>query len=251
MTVIRRFAVASGLSRLIERQCGPKPVVEGHFSPQSHAGICVRLEPEACCLVRAEANGNAAVEERAAIPRAHAEPLVAVCAARLAFRRTCLLLEAKREALLDRFTQPNGLDLISLEFEALEERAAFVPPVWFGPELTADAQFDRASLAFRAPALTEAVVSNATLEAVLDLLEQGTGERSSSAVVQSAEPSPPRDPNSTSTPARCATPASAAEDVIANLSRALGEQSTTSAAAVAKQPAVLRARQVIARRLGG
>ena len=40
-----------------------------------------------------------------------------------------------------------GLSLVEVEFSSMAEAAAFVPPEWFGPEVTDDARYTNASLA--------------------------------------------------------------------------------------------------------
>jgi CYTH domain-containing protein len=178
MTVIRRFAVASGLARLVEWQCGSEPVEGGHFGGQSGRGCYVHLAPEQCAIILTADHLNLSTEERAVVPRAHAEALLEVCAARTVYRRARVGLDDGRNAVIERFTHPGKLDLIAVEFDSREEADQFVVPSWFGPEISADPNFSRHSLATACPTPLDIDLSDSVLEGVLDLLDQGVRDRS-------------------------------------------------------------------------
>ncbi len=52
----------------------------------------------------------------------------------------------------------SGLVLVEVEFESEAEASAFVPPAWFGTEVTDDPAYTNASLATRGRALGEAAM---------------------------------------------------------------------------------------------
>ena len=114
-------------------------------------------------------------EERAEIPRSQAEALLAVCTGQVGFECTIVSLAASQHALLQRFIAPGSLDLLTVEFEDGGDASAFVPPAWFGPEVTQDAAYDRGALARAGvPAPEQIPVSNAMLEELLDRLEDAS-----------------------------------------------------------------------------
>ena len=80
-----------------------------------------------------------------------------------------------KQALLQRFVAPGPLDLLNVEFAAGEDADGFVPPAWFGPEVTQNPAYHRGSLARAGlPASEDIPLSNTMLEELLDLLEEGT-----------------------------------------------------------------------------
>jgi len=178
MTVIRRFAVASGLARLFERQCGSEPVEGGHLGGQSGSGCYVHVAPEQCAILLMAEDLELSTEERAVIPRAHAEALLEVCAARTAYRRARVGLDDGRDAVIERFTHPGKLDLIAVDFDSRDEADQFAVPSWFGPEISADPNFSRRSLAIACPTPLDVGLSDSVLEDVLNLLDQGVPGRS-------------------------------------------------------------------------
>jgi hypothetical protein len=109
------------------------------------------------------------------VPRSQAEALLAVCAGKVGFECTIVALRSGKHALLQRFTAPGSLDLLSVEFDEGEDANAFAPPAWFGPEVTQNPAYHRVSLARSGlPASEEIPLSSAMLEELLDLLEEGT-----------------------------------------------------------------------------
>ena len=112
------------------------------------------------------------MEERTEIPRAHAEALLDVCAGRLTLERSTLPIDGGAEVLIERIAQPRGINTVTVEFHNPDEAQAFTPPPWFGPEITTESSFGRQVIALdRLPELPEVPLSNAIMEAVLDLLE--------------------------------------------------------------------------------
>ena len=93
----------------------------------------------------------------------------------MGFECTIVPLGASQHALLQRFIAPGSLDLLTVEFKDGGDASAFVPPAWFGPEVTQDAAYDRGALARAGVPAPEAIpVSNAMLEELLDRLEEAS-----------------------------------------------------------------------------
>src|SRR3954452_8013280 len=171
----RWFLVASSLARLIRKEQGVTGrIVEGYFSPRPDRDHFVSLEPGHAYLVLAPV-GGAGEAERTEVPRSQAEALLAVCAGKVGFEGTIVPLRDGRQALLQRFVAPGPLDLLSVAFAAGEDADGFVPPAWFGPEVTQDSAYHRGSLArVGLPASDEISLSNAMVEDLLDMIDEGT-----------------------------------------------------------------------------
>jgi CYTH domain-containing protein len=172
----RRFLVASSLARLIRKEQGiAGRIVEGYFPARPDWDHFVSLEPGHAYLILAPAREGAGEVEQTEVPRAQAEALLAVCAGKVGFECTLVPLRDGQQALLQRFVAPGVLDLLSVEFAAGEDADGFVPPAWFGPEVTQNPAYHRGSLARTGlPASEDIPLSNAMLEELLDLLEEGT-----------------------------------------------------------------------------
>jgi CYTH domain-containing protein len=171
----RRFLVASSLARLIRKERGMAGrIVEGYFPARPDRDHFVSIEPGHAYLVLAPV-GGAGEGERTEVPRSQAEALLAVCAGKVGFERTIVRLRDGKQALLQRFVAPGSLDLLSIEFAAGEDASGFVPPAWFGPEVTQNPAYHRGSLARTGlPASEDILLSNTMLEELLDLLEEST-----------------------------------------------------------------------------
>jgi CYTH domain-containing protein len=179
MPITRRFLIAPSLTRLIRKECGSERVIEGYFAPQSERQSRVRIETAQSCLILASTDVEAA-EERTDLPRLHAEALLDVCPGKVTFERSALRLQGQ-EALVDRFVTPGPFDLVSVEFTDKAEAAAFLPPVWFGGEVTDDDNYSNNTLALSGlPTASETPLSGAALDAVLDALEGRPGRAASS-----------------------------------------------------------------------
>jgi CYTH domain-containing protein len=172
----RRFLIASSFARLIRKEQGVVGrIVEGYFPARPHREHFVSIEPSQCCLVLAPTREGGGAEERAAIPRSHAEALLAVCTGKVGLECTIVPLGGSQHALLQRFIAPGSLDLLTVEFEDGGDASAFIPPAWFGPEVTQDAAYDRGALARAGvPAPEEIPVSNAMLEELLGRLAEAS-----------------------------------------------------------------------------
>jgi CYTH domain-containing protein len=170
MPVTRRFLIAPPLTRLIRKECGSERVTEGYFAPQAERQSYVRLEKAQSYLVLTSSEAEAA-EDRTDLPRLHAQALLEACPGTAIFERSTLCLDA-HEALVDRFVTPGSLDLISVEFMTQVDAAAFLPPVWFGSEVTEDDSYSNRAMALSGlPPAPETQLSNAALDAVLDAVE--------------------------------------------------------------------------------
>src|SRR5215203_3467214 len=171
----RRFLVASSLARLIRKERGMAGrIVEGYFPARPDRDHFVSIEPGHAYLVLAPV-GGAGEGERTEVPRSQAEALLAVCAGKVGIECTIVRLRGGRQALLQRFVAPGSLDLLSVEFAAGEDVDGFVPPAWFGPEVTQNPAYHRGSLARAGlPASEDIPLSNTMLEELLDVIEEGT-----------------------------------------------------------------------------
>jgi CYTH domain-containing protein len=176
MSTVRRFLVAPSLVRLIRKERGGARITEGHFAPQGGRSSFVRVDGQQCQLVLLNKGPDGVpVEERTDVPRAHGDALLDVCPGKAAYDRTTLTIGG-REIAIDRYVTPGSLDLVSVAFDNDGEAAGFQAPSWFGREVSAEPAFERQSLAIQGvPAQEEVPLSNAALDAVLDLIEPRFG----------------------------------------------------------------------------
>jgi CYTH domain-containing protein len=224
----RRFLIASSVARLIRKEAGVAGrIVEGYLPARPDRDHFVSLEPGHAYLVLGPAGEGAGEEERTEVPRSQAEALLAVCAGKVGFECTIVRLRGDTQALLQRFVAPGPLDLLSVEFAVGEDADGFVPPAWFGPEVTQNPAYHRASLARAGlPASDDIPLSSTMLEELLDLLEEGTmaaqlGRGSSPSVHD--EP-PAEGPNDGAFPTELPAPSIVsvpADDLMAGLAEAL------------------------------
>jgi hypothetical protein len=170
----RRFLVASALARLIRKEAGVTDrVVEGYFPPRPDLDHFVSIEPGHSYLVLVPTQ-DGSLEERTEVPHSQAEALLAVCAGKVGFECTILRLRGGKQAVLQRFLVPGPLDLLSITFAEGEDVDGFDPPIWFGSEVSQNPAYDRGSLARAGvPAPEEIPLSNAMLDELLDVLEEG------------------------------------------------------------------------------
>ncbi|GEP09033.1 hypothetical protein [Methylobacterium gnaphalii] len=162
--------------RLIRKERGASRIVEGYFTPKGERISFVRVAGPEChlFLVVRGVDGHSD-EELTAVPPTHGNALLDVCAGKITFERTVVPLGG-RDVAIDRFVTPPGLDTASLIFADSDSAQTFVPPVWFGREVTGEAGFEPAAVAIGGvPAGGELTLNNAALDAVLDLLEPRFG----------------------------------------------------------------------------
>jgi CYTH domain-containing protein len=179
MKTERMFLIAPSLVRLIlKERLVSKQVVEGYLAPASERTHFVRLEPSGCNLVLQSWSAEGASEQRTKVPSTQAEALLEVCPGKVTYRRTHIRLAPGAEALLDRFEEPDALDLVAVEFEHPAEAEAFAPPGWFGPEVTQDPSYQKAAIALSGMPRADAVeVTNASVIALIETLEASAGAR--------------------------------------------------------------------------
>jgi len=177
MSIVRRFLVAPSLVRLIRKERGGARITEGYFAPQGGRVSYVRVDGQHCHLVLVNTGPDGvASEERTDVPRAHGDALLDVCGGKALYDRTVLALGGGREARIDRYVAPGALDLVSVVFDQMGDANGFAVPAWFGPEVTGDAAYERHAVALQGvPQPGEIALSNAALEAVLDLVEPRFG----------------------------------------------------------------------------
>ena len=77
MTILRQFIIAPSLARLIRKERGGERVIGGYFPDQPQRRMYVQIEEGRASLIL-EAEGEEAPEERADLPRAHTQALLAV-----------------------------------------------------------------------------------------------------------------------------------------------------------------------------
>ncbi|KMO44508.1 hypothetical protein VQ03_03140, partial [Methylobacterium tarhaniae] len=176
MTLVRRFQVAPALVRLIRKERGSSRITEGYFPPQSGRTSFVRVDGGQCHLVLVTSDNGSSSEERTEVPRAHGDALLDVCAGRAAYDRTQVALGNGRDALIDRYVAPGAVDVVSVVFDNPDEANGFPVPPWFGPEVSTDPAYEGRSIALQGvPQPGEIGLSNAALDAVLDLIEPRYG----------------------------------------------------------------------------
>jgi CYTH domain-containing protein len=175
MVTERRFLIAPSFTRLIRKELGSSGrIVEGYFPPQPERNQIVRVDRNRCELVLFVKGGDGATsEERAEVPRPHAEALMEVAAGTVAFDRTPMPLG--REILLDTFVAPAGLHLLTVPFGEGEKAEQFYPPTWFGREVTGEDAFQSSTIALNgAPAVGPLPITDQGLDDLLNILERQT-----------------------------------------------------------------------------
>jgi CYTH domain-containing protein len=176
----RRFLIAPSLVRLIlKERFILKNVVEGYFEPLPNRTHFVRVEPGGGSNIVLQTFGpDRPAEERTKVSPAQAEALLDVCAGQVAYRRTHVRIAAGLDAFLDRFEHPGALDLLAVEFDDPASAEDFVPPGWFGPEVTDDPAYRRVAIAVDGlPRAREIEVDNASVIALVDTLEGHAAQR--------------------------------------------------------------------------
>jgi CYTH domain-containing protein len=173
MAVERRFLLASSLARLLQRESGPPTrIIEGHFTPHLDRRQLVRIEQHRALLVLFSQAGEGPVtEDQVEIPRPHAEALIDAAAGIVVLDRTPVRLGAAISGVLDRFVRPGGVDRVTINIHS--DPRAFAPPLWAGTDVTGDPSYETSGLALIGiPPLRELEVSNAAVEALLNVLDE-------------------------------------------------------------------------------
>jgi CYTH domain-containing protein len=183
MKIERLFRVAPSIVRMIlKERLTATYVVEGYLRSTPERTQLVRLEPNGCHLLLQRLGDQKRTEERTKLPTEQAEALLDVSGGRVGYRRTLVRVDNERDANLDRFEQPAGLDLVTVEFDDERQAADFSVPAWFGPEVTNEDHFRKSTLAVAgAPTIDEVEVNNAAVIALVEALESAPRLKSRSA----------------------------------------------------------------------
>jgi CYTH domain-containing protein len=197
----RRFLVSPCIARLMARERGfDRQIVEGYLSSQTGKDQLIRLEADQAHFVLSERDpAGDLVEKLAPLPREHAEALFGLCIGQISYDRLHLPPQSglSHAIQLDRVVYPSSFDLITVEFDDVQQAEAFQVPIWFGPEVTTEFTYEWRYIALNGlQSNLEVPLSSQQVEAVLDMLDQ-------------------------SRTATNANNGSAADDVIVTLSRSL------------------------------
>lgn len=171
MTTSRRFLLASSLARLVQRSKGGQRMIEGYFPDQDDRSSLVRIDGNMGFLVLTANGPSGHAEERFEVPCSHARALLDIATGAVEYIRTGLAI-GSHEIQIDRFIRPGPLALVTMKLEPGEDAQAIYPLPWFGPEVTANPNYRRQQIALAGiPEIVELSVSNAVLNALLDVLE--------------------------------------------------------------------------------
>ena len=169
MPMQRLFIIAPSLARLILKERGGEHVQEGYFSGQPQRGASVQIEETRSSLIL-EVGADGASEERADLPPAHAQALLAVTQSQVEYLRTKLSIGSYEIQVLH-FIRPAPLDLVAVVVPSEGEHNFHHLP-WFGPEVSAEPAYQRRRLALEGvPDARDVDVTNGALNHLLDLLE--------------------------------------------------------------------------------
>jgi CYTH domain-containing protein len=147
--------------------------MEGYFSHSAERSHLVRIEDASASLVLVVRDEFGHVHKDAtAVSHSQAQALLEVAAGRVTYDRRTLTLAPGVEGTLERILTPSPTALLSVSFDTPAEAAQFEPPLWVGPEVSADSAFDTATIALLGqPSVADPEISNAPLEALLDVLD--------------------------------------------------------------------------------
>ena len=177
MTTARRFLLASSLARLITRDKAVDcHVVEGYLSVKPGNNQFVSITADECHLVLPLLGpGGELTEDRASLPRAHADALIKLSVGQISYDRRWLPIKSvsAHKVVLDRIVSPGSCDVVTIEFDDVPQAEAFEVPLWFGPEVTTEYAYERRHIALNGvPSHPEVPLTDLQLEAALDLLDQ-------------------------------------------------------------------------------
>jgi hypothetical protein len=113
-------------------------------------------------------------EKPAPLPREHAEALFGLCIGQISYDRLHLPPQSGlcHAIQLDRIVYPSSFDLITVEFDDVRQAEAFDVPIWFGPEVTAEYNYEWRYIALNGlQSNHEVPVSSQQVEAALDMLD--------------------------------------------------------------------------------
>jgi hypothetical protein len=162
------FIIAPSVARLIRAERGGERVLEGYFPDQPHRSTFVQIEEiRSSLILQADGEGD----DRADLPPAHAQALLAVSQGHVEYVRTRLSISSHEIQALH-VVKPSPLDLVAVT--SVPEDGQDLPPLpWFGPEVSGDPTYQLRRLALDgAPDAPEVDLTNAALNSLLDLLEE-------------------------------------------------------------------------------
>jgi CYTH domain-containing protein len=173
----RRFLVSPCIARLIARDRGfNRQIVEGYLSSQPGKDQLIRLEADqAHFVLSGQDPAGDLVEKLAPLPREHAEALFGLCVGQISYDRLHLPSQGglSHAIQLDRVVYPSSFDLITVEFDDIQQAETFQVPTWFGPEVTTEFTYEWRYIALNGlQSNLEMPLSSQQIEAVLDLLDQ-------------------------------------------------------------------------------
>jgi CYTH domain-containing protein len=173
----RRFLVSPCIARLMARERGfDRQIVEGYLSSQPGKDQLIRLEADqAHFVLSGQDPAGDLVEKLAPLPREHAEALFGLCIGQISYDRLHLPPQSglSYQIQLDRVVYPSSFDLITVEFDDVQQAEAFQVPTWFGPEVTTEFTYEWRYIALNGlQSNLEVPLSSQQVEAVLDMLDQ-------------------------------------------------------------------------------
>jgi CYTH domain-containing protein len=192
MKSARRFLVSPCIARLISRDRGvDRQIVEGHLSSQPGKDQFIRLEADQAhfVLLGRDPSGDV-LEKLAPLPREHAEALFGLCIGQISYGRLHLPPQSglSHKIQLDRVVYPSSFDLITVEFDDVQQAEAFEAPNWFGPEVTSEFTYEWRYIALNGlQSNLEVPLSSQQVEAVLDMLDHSQSATQASNVSAAEE----------------------------------------------------------------
>jgi CYTH domain-containing protein len=174
MSNTRVFLVASSLARLIEKGRAGHQVRQGYFPDQPGRSISVQVDEDTGRLILITPGPDGPAEDAASISCSQAEALLDLSAGQVNSLVIPLTI-GSQPATRHRFTTPGRIDLIAVAFEQTDRARTYQPPPWFGPEVSEDPAYQGRSMAFAGlPSGREMEITDATLESLLDTLDDGS-----------------------------------------------------------------------------
>jgi CYTH domain-containing protein len=185
MALTRQFLVSPALARLIRKERGVQGrVQEGYFASTPERTHFVRLDPPHSSLMMvAPGPDGEPLEEATEVPLSQAQALLDVAPGQIAYDRTALTLSPGVESVLEQILLSPEFNLLTVAFVDLAEADRFRSPFWVGPEVTGDLSFNKGLIALEAePQTGEVEITNASLDALLDLLQSRSASRQARAL---------------------------------------------------------------------
>jgi CYTH domain-containing protein len=168
MATTRVFLLASSLARLIEKMRKSSRIREGYFPDHHNRELSVHVEGDLGFLKLAVQASTGFREQVAKLPLIHAESLLQLARGSIDYIETNVEIGSVRAA-VQHFTSLGPLHTITVPFPLDEDARQFQPPVWLGPEITADLNYRFRSLALSGlPTIPEIEITNAAVEQLLD-----------------------------------------------------------------------------------